>query len=64
MEEAMMPHMEGLGVVLRNDMTYQVTYNGWPLYYFVRDMQPGEVNGHGSRGFGALWTVVTVSGDM
>ena len=58
MEQMMMPMMEGHGVLLRTDGTYQATYNGWPMYLFVRDTAPGEVNGHGSNGFGARWEVV------
>jgi plastocyanin/predicted lipoprotein with Yx(FWY)xxD motif len=50
-----------LGLVERNDGTWQVAYEGWPLYYFVRDTAPGEVNGNGSMGFGALWSVVAVT---
>jgi predicted lipoprotein with Yx(FWY)xxD motif len=39
------------------DGTYQVTYNGSPLYTFVQD-SPGQVTGQGVAGF----TVVKVSG--
>ena len=34
-----------LGVALRFDGTQQVTYNGWPLYYWVQDKVPGDVKG-------------------
>lgn len=37
----------------------QVTLNGWPLYYFVGDSAPGQVNGQGS---GGTWWVVRPSG--
>lgn len=50
----------GFGAIVRNDMTYQLTYNGWPLYYFVRDTAPGDAIGHDSMGFGARWSVVTL----
>ena len=34
-----------LGSTEREDGSIQVTYNGWPLYYFVNDAGPGETNG-------------------
>lgn len=44
----------------RNDGTKQITYNGWPLYYFVRDEAPGDVNG---QGVGEVWYLVSPAGD-
>lgn len=38
----------------------QVTYNGWPLYYFAPDEQPGDTNG---QGVGDNWYVVSPSGE-
>ncbi|MFN8378861.1 MAG: hypothetical protein U0452_09335 [Anaerolineae bacterium] len=35
-----------LGVINRDDGLRQVTYNGWPLYYWVNDAQPGDTTGH------------------
>jgi predicted lipoprotein with Yx(FWY)xxD motif len=29
----------------------QITYNGWPLYYFVGDLEPGDVNGQNLNDF-------------
>ncbi len=49
-----------LGTIEGEDGTIIVTYNDWPLYRFVRDTAPGDVNGQGSTGFGALWEVVVV----
>jgi predicted lipoprotein with Yx(FWY)xxD motif len=49
------------GAILRSDMTYQLAYEGWPLYSFVRDAAPGDVNGDGSTGFGGRWSVVPLS---
>ena len=31
--------------VTRSDGTRQVAYNGWPLYYWVNDKQPGDMTG-------------------
>jgi predicted lipoprotein with Yx(FWY)xxD motif len=36
-----------------------VTYNHWPLYYYVNDFKPGEVNGQ-DQGFN--WFVIGPSG--
>jgi predicted lipoprotein with Yx(FWY)xxD motif len=33
----------------------QVVYNGWPLYYYVKDTKPGDVTG---QNVGAKWFVV------
>lgn len=33
------------GFTTRKDNTCQVTYNGMPLYYYVKDRKPGDVNG-------------------
>jgi predicted lipoprotein with Yx(FWY)xxD motif len=49
-----------LGTAARTDGTTQVTYNGWPLYYFAKDLQPGDVNGQGLFG---SWFVVSPTGD-
>jgi predicted lipoprotein with Yx(FWY)xxD motif len=40
-----------LGTTMRTDGTTQVTYNGWPLYYFDEDEQAGDVNGQGVDNF-------------
>jgi predicted lipoprotein with Yx(FWY)xxD motif len=49
-----------LGTAARTDGTDQVTYNGWPLYYFAHDAAPGDVNG---QGVGDVWYVVSPAGD-
>lgn len=51
-----------LGTIQRKDGATQVTYNGWPLYYFSRDQGPGEVNGQDVHGFGGEWYLVTPEG--
>jgi predicted lipoprotein with Yx(FWY)xxD motif len=48
-----------LGTTTRNDGKTQVTYNGAPLYYFVKDKQPGDLTG---QGVGGVWFVVSPRG--
>ena len=48
------------GTTTRTDGTIQVTYNGWPLYYFAKDKQPGDVTG---QGVGSVWYLVSTKGD-
>jgi predicted lipoprotein with Yx(FWY)xxD motif len=47
------------GTTTRTDGTTQVTYNGWPLYYFAKDQQPGDTTGDG---VGSVWYLITPSG--
>jgi predicted lipoprotein with Yx(FWY)xxD motif len=54
--------MSMLGTIKRADGTMQVTYNGHPLYYFVKDTKAGDTHGQGVKGFGADWYVVTPKG--
>lgn len=46
-----------VGTAMQSNGTFQVTYNGAPLYTFVSDSAPGQVTGNGVAGF----SVVTVS---
>jgi predicted lipoprotein with Yx(FWY)xxD motif len=48
-----------LGTATRSDGTTQVTYNGWPLYYFIADKAAGDTNGEGKAG---SWYVMTPAG--
>lgn len=48
-----------LGTITRDDGTTQATYNGWPLYYYVSDMAPGDMSG---QGVGGVWFVVSATG--
>lgn len=48
-----------LGTVERDDGTLQVTYNGWPLYYYLGDMEAGVATG---QGLGDNWYVVDATG--
>ncbi len=36
----------------------QTTYRGWPLYYFYKDMKPGEIYGQGVKDAYGVWSVV------
>jgi predicted lipoprotein with Yx(FWY)xxD motif len=47
-----------LGVFKRPGGSVQVTYNGWPLYYFSGDAHPGDTNG---QGIGGLWLVAPLA---
>jgi len=49
--------------IARDDGTMQVTYNGWPLYYFIKDENPGDTTGHDVEGFGAEWYLLTPGGE-
>jgi predicted lipoprotein with Yx(FWY)xxD motif len=53
-----------LGTITRSDGGQQVTYNGHPLYLFVRDTKAGETNGQGATAFGAAWFALTPSGNQ
>ena len=35
-----------IGVVIHDDGTRIVAYNGWPLYYWINDAEPGDATGH------------------
>jgi predicted lipoprotein with Yx(FWY)xxD motif len=52
-----------IGVAQRQDDQRQVTYAGWPLYYFVRDSGPGDVGGQGVESFGGAWYLVSPDGE-
>ncbi len=48
-----------LGTTKRTDGTTQVTYNGWPLYYYVSDKAAGDTTGENVQG---VWFVITPAG--
>ena len=52
-----------LGTITRDDGTRQVTYAGWPLYYYTQD-SGGAVNGQDVRSFGGEWYLVSPAGEM
>jgi len=44
------------GTIVRTDGTTQITYDGWPLYFYSGDTQPGQTKGQGKLG---TWFAVT-----
>jgi predicted lipoprotein with Yx(FWY)xxD motif len=48
-----------LGTTTRTDGTTQVTYNGWPLYYYASDKTAGDTTGENVQG---VWYVITPDG--
>lgn len=48
-----------LGTTERADGTVQLTYNGWPLYYYAGDAAAGDLNG---QGLNDVWYLLTPQG--
>lgn len=58
------PTLEGVaddvvGTVTRQDGTKQVTLDGWPIYRYIGDKEPGQWKG---QGVGGTWFVVQPNG--
>ena len=51
-----------LGTITRPGGSHQVTYNGHPLYLFIKDTKAGQATGQGVTAFGAAWFALTPSG--
>jgi predicted lipoprotein with Yx(FWY)xxD motif len=51
-----------LGTVKRSGGKTQVTYAHHPLYGFIADGAPGDINGQGIDAFGGVWSLVAPSG--
>lgn len=49
-----------LGSFTKPDGTVQATYNGWPLYYWFQDTEPGQTTGQGVQG---VWFVLDRDGE-
>jgi predicted lipoprotein with Yx(FWY)xxD motif len=49
-----------LGSAKLADGSMIVTYNGWPLYYWVNDTKPGDATG---QGVGSVWYVLDPDGN-
>ncbi len=48
-----------MNAVKRTDGTYQTAYGEKPLYYYIGDKIPGDVNGNGMGG--GKWSIVKVT---
>ncbi len=53
---------ELLGTIKRRDGSLQVTYNGWPLYYYEEDKGLGFAQGQDVNSFGGDWYLISPSG--
>ena len=51
-----------LGTIKRSDGSAQASFDGHPLYTFVKDAGPGTDTGNGVNAFGGLWHALTASG--
>src|SRR5512135_909996 len=49
-----------ISTTVRKDGSVQLTYNGWPLYYYSKDSAPGDTNG---QSIGKVWWVVSGEGN-
>jgi predicted lipoprotein with Yx(FWY)xxD motif len=52
-----------LGTIERQDGVEQATYDGWPLYYYVRDAQAGDMEGQAMESFGGRWFLIGPDGE-
>lgn len=52
-----------IGTLQRQDGQTQVTYDGWPLYYYAEDTGPGTAKGQDVHGHGGEWYLVRPSGE-
>ena len=52
-----------LDTITREDGSEQVTYDGWPLYYYAGDEEPGDTSGHGIESFDGEWFLVSPEGE-
>lgn len=50
------------GVIMRSDGKHQLTYDGAPLYTFLEDKKPGDINGQGIVASGGYWWAVVAGG--
>jgi predicted lipoprotein with Yx(FWY)xxD motif len=51
-----------VGTTPRSDGKPQATYNGHPLYRFVKDTKSGDTKGEGLTAFGGTWFAVSPAG--
>ncbi|MBS9403491.1 hypothetical protein KG088_07605 [Halomonas sp. TRM85114] len=59
-------HVDGdkLGTFEREDGSQQVTYDGWPLYYFSGDKAAGDALGQDVLHMDAEWYLLSPDGEM
>jgi predicted lipoprotein with Yx(FWY)xxD motif len=50
-----------IGFVTRSATTKQVTFDGYPLYTFVKDTGAGQAHGEGISAFGGTWGLLRAS---
>lgn len=59
------PGLDGItgavGTITGIDGKPQLTLNGWPLYYYAGDSNPGDTAG---QGVGGVWWVLTPAGEL
>ena len=61
-DEPVADGVEGeLGTITATDGSTQITLNGWPLYYFIGDEAPGDVNGQAVQD---IWWVLDPTGEV
>ena len=53
-----------LGTITRPGGSHQLTYNGHPVYLFIKDKKPGQTTGQGVTAFGAAWYALTPAGSQ
>ena len=53
-----------MATIQRPSGARQLTYHGHPLYRFVDDQKPGDVNGEAVTAFGAPWYALSPAGDQ
>jgi predicted lipoprotein with Yx(FWY)xxD motif len=58
------PNIAGIsgevGTITGTNGNPQLTLNGWPLYYFAGDVNPGDING---EAVGGVWWVLSPAGE-
>jgi predicted lipoprotein with Yx(FWY)xxD motif len=50
-----------LAQTTRTEGAAQATYGNWPLYYYVGDMGPGDIDG---QGVGGVWFAIGADGKL
>jgi predicted lipoprotein with Yx(FWY)xxD motif len=51
-----------LSTIERENGSKQITYNGWPLYRFVRDVGPQQESGEALNDYDGKWYLVSPDG--